>query len=122
MMDCSSATITGVFYLVFSRDWFTIYLIHIIMSVSALVLAFICPESPRWLLYNGRTDEAIEAINYIAKFNGSSEKIPLDATFEESLQLAAQKNTEEAEEDDQLESKAIGKDGRAFFESKSEGG
>jgi len=85
MMDCSSATITGVFYLVFSRDWFTIYLINIIMSVSALVLAFICPESPRWLLYNGRTDEAIEAINYIAKFNGSSEKIPLDATFEESL-------------------------------------
>ena len=92
------------------------------MSVSALVLAFICPESPRWLLYNGRTDEAIEAINYIAKFNGSSEKIPLDATFEESLQLAAQKNTEEAEEDNQLESKAVGKDGRAFFESKSEGG
>ena len=84
-MDCSPATITGVFYLVFSRDWFTIYLINIIMSVSALVLAFICPESPRWLLYNGRTDEAIEAINYIAKFNGSSEKIPLDATFEESL-------------------------------------
>ena len=88
-MDCSPATITGVFYLVFSRDWFTIYLINIIMSVSALVMAFICPESPRWLLYNGRVDEAIEAINYMAKFNGSSEKIPLDATFQETLELAA---------------------------------
>lgn len=84
-------------------------------------MAFICPESPRWLLYNGRVDEAIEAINYMAKFNGSSEKIPLDATFQETLELAAQKNTEEDEEDDQLDSKAVNKDGRRTSLPKSEG-
>ena len=57
------------------------------VSISAFFLAFVCPESPRWLLYNNRQDEAIEALNYIAKFNCSAERIPIDAIFQETLQL-----------------------------------
>ena len=81
VVDAFPTLITGLFYLLIARDWFTIYAINVAVSFSALVLAFACPESPRWLLYNNRQAEAIEALNYMAKFNGSEARIPEDAIF-----------------------------------------
>ena len=89
VFDCVPTLVTGLFYLFIGRDWFTIYLINVIISITGFVLAFVCPESPRWLLYNNRQGEAIAALNYIAKFNRSEERIPVDARFEETLQLAS---------------------------------
>ena len=43
----------------------------------------ICPESPRWLLVNGRSGEAISVLNHMAKINGASKLIPYDAQFVE---------------------------------------
>ena len=87
VMDASPTLITGLFYLLVSREWFPIYTANLILSFIAFFLAFICPESPRWLLYNGRQDDAIEALNYMAKFNGSSVRIAKDAIFQETLNL-----------------------------------
>ena len=88
VVDAMPTLITGTFYILISRDWFPIYAINVAVSFSALLLAFVCPESPRWLLYNGRQAEAIEALNYMARFNGSSENIPEDAVFQETIKLA----------------------------------
>lgn len=81
--------VTGLVYLVLTRDWFMIYALNVCVSLSALFLAFICPESPRWLLYNGRQAEAIDALNYMAKFNGKQDRrIEADAIFHETLEIA----------------------------------
>jgi hypothetical protein len=53
------------------------------LSISALIVAFFCPESPRWLLVNGKRLEAIDALNKIAKVNGSPHRIPITASFVE---------------------------------------
>ena len=79
--DALPTIITGLFYLLVARDWFTIYAINIAVSLSALLLGLVCPESPRWLLYNNRRSEAIEALNYMAKFNGSETRISEQVVF-----------------------------------------
>ena len=79
--DALPPTITGLFYLLVSRNWFTIYFISVVISYSALLFAFICPNSPRWLLVNDKQDEAIQALNCIAKFNGSPVRISENTVF-----------------------------------------
>ena len=69
VVDAMPTLITGGFYLLVAREWFTIYAINVAVGYSALLLALVCPESPRWLLYNGRQKEAIDALNYMARFN-----------------------------------------------------
>ena len=61
--DALPPTITGLFYLLVSHNWFTIYFISVVISYSALFFAFMCPNSPSWLLVNGKQDEAIVALN-----------------------------------------------------------
>lgn len=46
------------------------------------VLVFKMPESPRYLLSKGRDAAAVDAVNYIARFNGKPEPLTL-AMFEE---------------------------------------
>jgi hypothetical protein len=41
------------------------------------ILAFKIPESPRYLLSKGRDADAVEAVNYIARFNGKPETLSL---------------------------------------------
>ncbi|KAL6707817.1 hypothetical protein ACN47E_003717 [Coniothyrium glycines] len=42
------------------------------------IFAFKIPESPRFLLSKGRDVDAVEAVNYIARFNGVPETLTLD--------------------------------------------
>ena len=85
VVDAMPTVITGLFYLLIERDWFTIYAINVAVSYSAILLAFFCPESPRWLLLNNRKEEAINALNLMAKFNGSDVRIPQNTVFQETL-------------------------------------
>nr|XP_036582052.1 hexose transporter [Colletotrichum truncatum]KAF6790609.1 hexose transporter [Colletotrichum truncatum] len=42
------------------------------------ILLFKIPESPRFLISKGRDAEAVEAVNYIARYNGRPETLTLD--------------------------------------------
>jgi hypothetical protein len=44
-------------------------------TLSFLIVLLLVPESPKWLLINGRKQEAVEALNKIAKINGVDSKI-----------------------------------------------
>lgn len=49
---------------------------NIVGTIAILSYILIVPESPKWLFLNGQRKEAIKNLNYIAKLNGSSTKIP----------------------------------------------
>ena len=66
------------------KNWLSINIIALGVSYLAFILAFLCPESPRWYLVNGRREKGIQTLNYISKFNGMPGKIPRDAQFVES--------------------------------------
>ena len=84
MFDFANAAVAGGFFLFVSNDWFELYLPWVGMSVCAyLVILLFCPESPKWLLMQGRTEEAIESLNYIAWFNGSGHRVPTGTEFVE---------------------------------------
>lgn len=59
---------------------------YTMITLGALALAFAAirifvfkmPESPRYLLSRGRDAEAVEAVNYIARYNGRPETLTLD--------------------------------------------
>ena len=43
----------------------------------------VVPEAPRWLLVNGKQEEAIDSFNYIASLNFSNYFISKQVTFVE---------------------------------------
>lgn len=59
---------------------------YLMITLGAIAIAFgliriFCfkmPESPRYLLFKGRDAEAVEAVNYIARYNGKPETLTLD--------------------------------------------
>ena len=71
IFDALPMTIICLYFMFISKDWYPICLFMLVLSFVATGLAFLCPESPRWHLVNGRGDEAIEMFNQIAKINGS---------------------------------------------------
>jgi hypothetical protein len=73
----------------------------------SLTLAFLLPESPRWLLMQGRTEEAIKSLNYIAKFNGSKNRIAPDAQFVEAQAVEVSANLSQLDHDTIFEKSAI---------------
>ena len=79
--DAITGLIAGMYYILISRDWWPLYMFVTGLSYLAIALAFIMPESPRWLLVSGRSREGIKAINYIAWMNRSTVRIPEDTQF-----------------------------------------
>ena len=83
VFDCFPMPFLCLYFMYVSKDWYPLNFYVLLLSYVSFVLTFLCPESPRWLLVNGRTKEAIEVLNYIALWNGSSQRIPEDAQFVE---------------------------------------
>lgn len=61
----------GTFKIQSSWSWRLPSLLQVVPSVIQLVLSFFAPESPRWLVYNDRTDEAIDMI---AKYHSNGDR------------------------------------------------
>jgi Sugar (and other) transporter len=70
--DNLTLAVLSVYFMFCNKHWFNICLI---MSCSGLVahvfMQTIVPDSPRWLLSKGKREEAIAALNTIARINGS---------------------------------------------------
>lgn len=49
--------------------------INIIQTIGVFLYFLVVPESPRWLFLNGKNEQAIDVLNYISRFNGSSYKL-----------------------------------------------
>ena len=64
------------------KSWFNMEAWVLGICYVAIFLGLFCPESPRWLLYQGRRKEAIAALNHIAKVN-CKPRIPEDTRFVE---------------------------------------
>ena len=83
--DSGSIFFICLYFLLISRNWFPIMLVCVIMSIlSWICCLFLLPESPGWLLAQGRTQEAIAVFNLIGRVNGVNRKIPDYAIFTES--------------------------------------
>ena len=70
IFDGMTMAIVCLYYMNVSVDWFWLCLFFCLLSYVATATILICPESPRWHLVNGRTAEAIVALNKIAEMNG----------------------------------------------------
>ena len=72
--DSMTMAIVCIYYSQIDHSWFWLSLTMFLLSLVATVTILICPESPRWHLVNGRGEEAIEALNQIAKLNGKGDE------------------------------------------------
>lgn len=70
-------------FLLIGKNWVHIPLFFCLMCYVALIAAILCPESPRWLLINGKSEQAIKALNKIARMNKSTLYIEESAMFVE---------------------------------------
>jgi hypothetical protein len=83
--DTLTMAITCFYFLAISRNWFWLYFTMTVLATFSFMLTMaIVPESPKWLLINGRREDAIKALNWIGKINGSKTPISDDAVFVES--------------------------------------
>lgn len=81
MFDAVPMAVICIYYMTVSKDLFWLNIFTTALSFLSLALCFVCPESPKWHLINGRTPEAIVIFNEIAKLNGKENRIPSDARF-----------------------------------------
>ena len=70
IFDGMTMAVVCVYYMWVSADWSWLCIFFTGLSYLAMALAFVCPESPKWHLVNGRTAEGIQALNIIARING----------------------------------------------------
>ncbi|KAF7534142.1 hypothetical protein G7054_g6467 [Neopestalotiopsis clavispora] len=74
---------------------------YLMITLGAIALAFgllrififKIPESPKYLLSKGRDAEAVEAVNYIARYNGKPETLTLDMLQAIDARVGAQAST-----------------------------
>ena len=63
VVDAMPMVLTCFYFQFISKNWVHLSTVFCILCYVALMAAFLCPESPRWLLINSRSDEAIQALN-----------------------------------------------------------
>ena len=68
---------------------------HKVSAVATIIYLLIAPESPRWHFLNkgNKSKEAINTLNYISWFNGSNNRVPEIAIFDQIGQLIDENET-----------------------------
>ena len=69
MFDAMPMIVTCFYFMFISKNWVHLSLFFCALSYVALLVAFICPESPRWLLVSGKSQKAIAELNKIGMMN-----------------------------------------------------
>jgi len=71
-LDILTFTVIPSYLMFVSRDAVEyLKLVNTFGIVATILYLALIPESPRWLFQNGRDEEGIEVMNYIASVNGS---------------------------------------------------
>lgn len=85
MFNSATMVVFGFYILFISRNWEGLILFMYGLSIIAFAcIFFVLPESPKFLLINGRANDAHDSLRSIARINGVSYFIPHDAIFIES--------------------------------------
>ena len=69
-MDGLMMGITALFFMLISKDWRVLLALATVWILVTLLLVLRAPESPKFLLAQGRYDEARKVMSHVAKFNG----------------------------------------------------
>ena len=84
IFDAMPMVVTCSYFMFISKNWVHLSLFFCVLSYVALIIAFICPESPRWLLVSGRSRDAIDELNKIGRMNRvPGPLLPSDTLFVE---------------------------------------
>lgn len=83
VVDAFPMVFTCFYFMFISKNWIYLSIFFNVLTYVGNAAAFICPESPRWLLINSRSKEAIKVLNDIAKMNKVDYVIPSNAIFVE---------------------------------------
>lgn len=78
--------LAGITYLI--RDWIIMGLLSTIPFLVFFGYVFVLPESPRWLLTQGRMEEALKVLEMMARVN----KRELPASFRSELEAKVKLN------------------------------
>ena len=83
--DSSTLLVFNTYLLCISRNMMPLILTMTSLAALALLIAVILiPESPSWLLSQGRVNDAIDSFNQMARVNGVKARIPQGSTFHET--------------------------------------
>lgn len=68
--DCLALVLVTLYFLHWNKHWFNLFFgVSLAGAISHLFLMVFVPESPKWLLAQGRVEDAISSFNKIGKFN-----------------------------------------------------
>ena len=83
-LDYSCCILGGVYFLLIGINARTLIWFFFALSlIGYFLISILVPESPKWLLLQGRREEAIKVLNYIAWINRSKTKIAPNTQFVE---------------------------------------
>lgn len=107
MTDFATMLATGIYFMS-TPNWFPLFMtFYVLAAVGFVGVILFCPESPKWLLLQGRQKEAIRVLNYMASVNRMPDRISEDTEFIEAVVAQNLQNTE-AFNNDQTIDEAVG--------------
>lgn len=70
--DTITLTVLTLYFLYWDKSWFNLCLFMTVLGTACHCFMIFCaPDSPKWLLAQGKREDAIIAFNKIGKYNGS---------------------------------------------------
>jgi hypothetical protein len=84
--DGTNGLFIGAFFYFVKPEWFPIMFFFVYLGIFCFIVQItLLPESPKFLLRQGRKKEAIDALNRIGWLNMSSHKFYLTDSFAEEI-------------------------------------
>ena len=77
------------------RSWSSLQLSFAVGSLALVSYVFLIPESPRWLLNQGKSDQAEVVFRKIARINGVRDTTSFEANFQKLLKAKQKEESKE---------------------------
>ena len=70
IVDAFIMIVASLYFMYISKNWYCFEVASFLLVLGSCIASYILPETPRYLLSQGKIEEAIQSFNYIAWFNG----------------------------------------------------